>query len=93
MRGWMYHIPGGGCIRWRRPRGTDRAYPAPKEIRRLELSGVPFERRSWKHLDAMLRKVGTIRKIVCNGLQSGDPNCMCVDVEVPVGAAILATIP
>ena len=93
MRGWMYHIPGGGCIRWRRPRGTDGAYPAPKEIRRLELSGVPFGRRRWKHMEAMLRQVGTLRKIVCDGLQSGDPNCTCVDVEVPVGAAIPATIP
>ena len=92
MRGWMYHIPGGGCIRWRRPRGTDGAYPAPKETRRLELSGVPFGRRNWKHLDAMLGQMGSLKKIVCDGLQTGNPNCTCVDVEVPVGVAIPSTI-
>ena len=40
----------------------------------------------------MLGQVGSLRKILCDGLQSGDPNCTCVDVEVPVGAAIRATI-
>ena len=92
MRGWMYHIPGGGCIRWRRPCGTDGAYLVPKETRRLELSGVPFGRRNWKHLDEMLGQMGSLKKIVCDGLQTGDPNCTCVDVEVPVGVAIPPTI-
>ena len=34
-----------------------------------------------------------LRTLVCYGLQSGDPNCKCVDVEVPVGAVMPATVP
>ena len=34
-----------------------------------------------------------LRKIVCTGLQSGDPNCMCVEVEVSAGTVIPGTTP
>ena len=88
----MHRFSGGGCIRWQRPRATDWAYPVPKETRQLELCGVPFGLCTWQHLEAMLGHVGALRKIVCNELQSGDPNCICADVEVPVGSVTPVTI-
>ena len=93
IRGWMYRVPGGGCIRWRRPRDTDGAFPVLKEIRRLEILGVPFGRQTRPHLEAMLGHLAMLRKIVCTELQSGDPNCMCVEVEVSEGTVIPGTIP
>ena len=87
----MYRVPGG--IRLRRPRDTDGAFPVPKETRRLEIRGVPFGRRTRPHLEAMLGHVAMLRKIMCTGLQSGDPNCTCVEVEVSVGTVIPTTIP
>ena len=50
--------------------------------KRLEIRGVPFGFRKWPHLERMIRPVGTLRKIVSEGIQYGDPNCMCLDVEV-----------
>ena len=90
--GWTHRLPGGGCIRWQRLRATDEGYPVPKETRWLELRGVPFGRRTWQHLEAMLRHEGTLRKIMCNGLQSGNLNCMCADVKVLAGSVTSATI-
>ena len=38
----------------------------------------------WNHLGRILRPAGTLRKIVSNGVQIGDPNHVCLDVEVTV---------
>ena len=47
-----------------------------------EARGVPFGLRSWRHIEHILRPIGTLRKLVCDGLKVGDPNCVCFDVEM-----------
>ena len=37
---------------------------------------------SWDPLEKALQPIGALRKILCNGIQSGDPNCLCLDVEM-----------
>ena len=75
-------LPNGGTLKWRRPRATDGAFPSQHVIRRVEARGVPFGIRSWRHIKHILRPVGTLRKLVCDGLKVGDPNCVCFDVEM-----------
>ena len=50
----------------------------------VEIRGVPFGYRKWRQLEVILQPVGELCKIVCNGLHSGDPNCLCVDVKMEV---------
>ena len=82
IHGQTQHFNGGGHILWRRPLPTDRVFPTPTTTRRMEARRVPFGLRTWRHLEQLVRPVGTLRKIVCNGLLSGDPNCICMDVEM-----------
>ena len=74
--------PGGGSVKWRKPQPSDGAVAMQRVTQRLEVRGVPFGLRTWSHLEFLLRPIGTLQKIVCNGLQIGDPNCLCLDVEV-----------
>ena len=67
IQGWMYQVSGGGCIRWRRTRDRDGAFPVPKETRRLEIRGVPFGCRTRLHLEMMLH-VAMLQKIMRTGL-------------------------
>ena len=64
-----------------------------KETHRLELCDVPFGLRTWQHLEEIVGHMGALRKILCTGLQSSDPNCICANVEVSVESMILVTIP
>ena len=50
--------------------------------KRLEVRGVPFVFCTWTHLERIIWPAGTLRKIVSNELQIGDPNCVCLDIEV-----------
>ena len=40
-----------------------------------------------------MRPIGTLRKIVCNGLLSGDPNCLCIDVEMAIDMDVPRKVP
>ena len=60
----------------------DEALPSRKTTHRLEARGVPFGLRTWRHLEQLIRPIGTLRKVVCNGLHAGDPNFLCLDVEM-----------
>ena len=82
LLGVTQQLPGGVSITWRRPHPLDGALASIGVTKRLEIRGVPFRVRKWPHLERMIRPVGTLRKIVCEGIQYGDPNCMCLDVEV-----------
>ena len=82
LLGATQQLPGGAYITWRRPHPSDGAFPSFGVTKRLEIRGVPFGSCKWLHLERMIRPVGTLRKIVCEGIQDGDPNCMCLDVEV-----------
>ena len=93
IRGWRHRFPEGGYISWQCPRAIDEAYPVWKETRRLELRGVPFGLRPWQHLEEIVGHVGALQKILCIGLQSGNPNYIWADVEVSVDSVIPMTIP
>ena len=54
----------------------------------MEAQGVPFGLRKWHYLEQLFRQAGALQKIVCNGLQSSDPNCICLDVEMEVATAV-----
>ena len=82
LLGATQHLPEGASITWQRPHPLDGAFASIGVTKRLEIRGVPFGVRKWHHLERMIRPVGTLRKIVCEGIQFGDPNCMCLDVEV-----------
>ena len=82
IHGQTQQLNGGGHILWRRPLPTDGAFPTPTTIRRMEARGVPFGLRNWRLLERLVRPVGSLRKIVSNGLHSGDPSCICIDVEM-----------
>ena len=43
---------------------------------------MPFGLRQWHQLQQIIRPAGVLREIVCNGLNFGDPNCLCLDVEM-----------
>ena len=73
---------GGVSVTWRRPLSSDGAFAMHNVTKRLEVRGVPFGSRTWTHLERIIRPASTLRKIVSNGLQIGDPNCVCLDVEV-----------
>ena len=88
LHGVSWQLPKGGSITWRRPQPTDGAYVPQKIIRRIEARGVPFGLRTWNHLERLLRPVGSLRKIVCNGLKMGDPNCLYLDVEMEVDSVV-----
>ena len=88
LLGATQQLPGGAYITWRRPHPSDGAFPSFGVTKRLEIRGVPFGSRKWLHLERMIRPVGTLRKIVCEGIQDGDPNCMCLDVEVDGGKEV-----
>ena len=75
-------FPGGVSITWRRPLSSDGAFAMHNVTKRLEVRGVPLGSRTWTHLERIIRPAGTLRKIVSNGLQIGDPNFVCLDVEV-----------
>ena len=82
LHGRSIRLSEGGIISWRRPRPTDGALAPQKEIRRIEVRGVPFGLRQWHQLQQIIRPAGVLREIVCNGLNFGDPNCLCLDVEM-----------
>ena len=58
----------------------------------MEARGVPFGLRSWHQLERLLRPVGGLQKIVYNGLKLGDPNCLCLDVEMEADSAVPSRI-
>ena len=68
LQGRSQRLPGGEVIKWRRPRPTEGALAVPTETCRLEIRGIPFGMRSWELLAKILRLIGPLRKIVCNGL-------------------------
>ena len=82
IHGQTQQLNGGGHILWRRPLPTDGAFPTTTTTRRMEARGVPFGLRTWVQLERLVRPVGSLRKIVSNGLHSGDPSCICIDVEM-----------
>ena len=82
IHGQTQQLNGGGHILWRRPLPTDGAFPTPTTTRKMEARGVPFGLRTWRQLERLVRPVGSLRKIVSNGLHSGDPSCICIDVEM-----------
>ena len=82
----------GRAISWRRPRPTDGALVIQKEIRRIEVRGVPFGLCKWHQLEQIIRLAGALRKIVCNGLNVGDPNCLCLDVEMETDSEVPRTL-
>ena len=84
IHGQTQQLNGGGHILWRRPLPTGGAFPTPTTTRRMEARGVPFGLRNWRQLERLVRPVGSLRKIVSNGLHSGDPNCTCIDVEMAI---------
>ena len=92
LHGLSWQLPKGGSITWRRPRLTDGVHVPQQIIRRMEAHGVPFGLRTWHHLERLLRPVGGLRKIVCNGLESGDPNCLCLDVEMEANSVVPSRI-
>ena len=87
-RGRMHRLLDGGSICWRRPRPTDGAFSCPSEGRRLELRGVPFGLRTWQSLEASLQPISALQQIACNGIQAGDHNIMCVDIQIRAGTRI-----
>ena len=82
IHGQTQQFNGGGHILWHQPLPTDGAFPTPTTTRRMEARGVPFGLRNWRQLERLVRPVGSLRKIVSNGLHSGDPSCICIDVEM-----------
>ena len=75
-------FPGGASITWRRPLSSDGAFAMHNVTKRLEVRGAQLGSRTWTHLERIIWPASTLRKIVSNGLQIGDPNCVCLDVEV-----------
>ena len=73
LHGLSWQFPEGGLISWRRPHNTDGAIIRLRTIRSVEIRGVPFGYLKWQQLELLLQPVGDLRKIVCNGLQNGDP--------------------
>ena len=92
IHGQTQHLDGGGSIFWQRPQPMDGAFPSRKTTHRLEARGVPFGLRTWRHLEQLIRPIGTLRKVVCNGLHAGDPNCLCMDVEMAADKDVLGKI-
>ena len=82
LLGVTQQIPGGVSVTWRRPLSSNEAFAMHRVTKRLKVRGVPFGLRTWTHLERILRPAGTLRKIVSNGIQIGDLNCVCLDVEV-----------
>ena len=90
-------------IRWGGCTESQEADAFDRDAHATQTGHFQFQKRliGWKyvtcrtqpHLEAMLGHVAMVRKIMCTRLQSGDPNCMCVEVEVSVGMEILTTIP
>ena len=86
-------LNGGGSIFWQRPQPTDKAFLSQKTTRRLEARRVPFGLRTRRHLEKLTRPIGTLRKIVFNGLHVGDLNCLCLDVEMETDMDVPQKIP
>ena len=84
-----WHFPEGGSITWHRPHNIDGAIIRPRTISSVEIRGIPFGYGKWRQLELLLQPVGDLRKIVWNGLQSWDPNCLCLDVEMEVDKEVL----
>ena len=78
----------GDKRRWRRPLATDGAQTAKQEIATLEVRGVPFGLRSWAHTASLVMRFGSLRSMLNNGLQQGDPNVMCIEVAVSSGSKV-----
>ena len=88
LRGRMQRLPDGGSICWRQPRPTDGAFSCTSEGRHLELRGIQFGLQTWRSLEASLRPIVALQQIMCNGIQAGDPNIMCVDIQIQAGTLI-----
>ena len=84
LHGISLKLPEGGSISWRRPDNAEGAFVRPRTTKNVEIRGVPFGYRKWRQLKVILQPVGDLCKIICTGLDSGDPNCLCVDVEMEV---------
>ena len=82
LLGATQQLPGGASITWRRPHPSDGAFVSTGVTKMLEIQGVPFGFCKWPHLERVIRPVGTLRKIVCEGIQVGGPNCVCLEVDV-----------
>ena len=78
----------GDKIRWRRPLATDGVQMVKQEIATLEVRGVPFGLRSWTHTASLVRRFGSLRSMLNNGFQQGDPNVMCIEVAVSPGSKV-----
>ena len=75
-------IPGGGVITWRRSRPTDGAALPQKSLIRLQAQGISLGFRTQRHMEELFCPIGLLRGIVCDGIRVGDPNWICVDVEM-----------
>ena len=82
IHGKIQQIPGGGAITWRRPQSTDGAIIPHKKVRRLEACGIPFGFRMRHHLQQLVRPIGVLQELVCDGILAGDPNCTGLEVEM-----------
>ena len=82
IHGQNQQIPGGGVITWRRPRPTEGAALPQKSLIRLQAQGIPLGFRTQRHMEELFRHIGLLRGIVCDGIRAGDPNRICVDVEM-----------
>ena len=82
LHGISWQLPKGGSISWRRPHNADGALVRPRSTKTVEIRGVPFGDRKWRQLEVILQPIGDLCKIGYNGVQRGDPNCLCVDVKM-----------
>ena len=89
LQGRTQRLPGGEVIKWRRPQSTDGALAVPTETPRLEIRGIPFGMRSWQKSSDQLAHFGRL----CNRLHTGDPNSMCMDMEMGRNTVVRRKLP
>ena len=93
LRGWKQQCPGQGAVYWRRPNSEDGSLHTVTESCFLELRGIPFQTRTWRFLKSLLYPVGDIIKIISDGVRSGNPNGIRVELRKKAGRPIPATLP
>ena len=83
FRGWRQHLLEGGTISWCRPRQQMGLFPAHLKAT-VYNSGVSFLA---SNPGGPLKTPSS--QSVCNGIQAGDPDIMCVDVQIRSGERVL----
>ena len=93
LRGWKQLCSGQGVVCWRRPNSEDGSIHIATERCFLELRGIPFQTRTWRFLKSLLYPVGDLIKIISDGVRSGNPNDVRVELRKKAGRPIPATLP